>query len=73
VAVATAISPQTLVVVDDAPQMSYIAPDAGGQYSIVISPAISGKALFVAEYARQVGAKLAFSHYQAAWVGMIKN
>ena len=73
VSVATALSPQTLVVVDDAPQMSYVAPDASGQYAMVISPTISGKALFVAEYARQVGAQLAFSHYQAAWLGMVRN
>ena len=73
VSVSTALSPRTLVVVDDAPQMAYVAPDQTGQYSIVISPKISGKALFVAEYARQVGAQLAFSHYQAGWLGMVKE
>lgn len=62
----------TLVVVDDAPATCRVVGNASGQYDMVALPAIGGKGTYVAEYAKQVGANLLFSHYQAGWTGLVR-
>ncbi|MBM4231938.1 MAG: hypothetical protein FJ184_14610 [Gammaproteobacteria bacterium] len=63
------VTPQTLVVVDDAPMDVVCAQSANGGFDLLRDPVVSGKGKFVAEYAAQVGAKNFFSHYQSAWTG----
>ena len=62
----------TLVVVDDSPAIGNLTQNEHGPapaWKILKSPAptIGGKGCLVHEYASHVGAKLVFSHYQAAW------
>src|SRR5208282_3730102 len=56
------VTDETLVVVDDAPQV----------YHDTILPRveIGGKAMFVAKHAEQVGAELQFYQYQVGWLKM---
>lgn len=65
-----AISPQTLVVVDDAPLHMVTFPTSEGRREHAIRPRIGGKGMLVAEYAERIGAKLVFSQYQAGWLNM---
>jgi Methyltransferase domain len=69
-AVAPALRPDTLVVVDDC-MLSLIAlPTAGGALTLLQPARIDGKARFVADYAQHVGAELAFQGYQCGWLKM---
>ncbi|MBM4231930.1 MAG: hypothetical protein FJ184_14570 [Gammaproteobacteria bacterium] len=63
------VTPQTLVVVDDAPVHAVCSTNAEGSLVLLGEPVVNGKGKFVAEYAAQVGAKRFFSHYQCAWIG----
>ena len=74
----------TLVVVDDSPTSANITQiDKTNQNKEnndckILSlpsppPTIGGKGFLVHEYASRVGAKLIFSHYQAAWKGFNKG
>lgn len=72
VSIIGAVTPDTLVVVDDAPQNVRAMPDANGQFSMIAKPTVGGKGVFVAEYAEQVGAKPAFAHYQVGWTGLVQ-
>ena len=67
----------TLVVVDDAPAFGNLTQadsETSQTWKILDSPApsIGGKGFLVHEYARHVGAKVFFSHYQTAWKGFNK-
>ena len=74
----------TLVVVDDSPASANITQidkinrnKENNDWKILSSPSpsptIGGKGFLVHEYASRVGAKLIFSHYQAAWRGFNKE
>ena len=74
VAINKVLNEDTLVVVDDSPAVGNLTqnenlPDQ--PWKILSSPSppptIGGKGFLVHEYASHVGAKLVFSHYQAAW------
>ena len=67
----------TLVVVDDSPAFGNLTQtdnELSQTWKILDSPApsIGGKGFLVHEYARHVGAKVFFSHYQTAWKGFNK-
>ena len=62
----------TLIVVDDSPAFGNLTQtenESNPAWKILNSPApsIGGKGFLVHEYAKHVGAKLFFSHYQTAW------
>ena len=64
----------TLVVVDDAPAFGNLTQtenETNPTWKILNSPApsIGGKGFLIHEYAKHVGAKVVFSHYQTAWNG----
>ena len=74
VAISRLLHEDTLVVIDDSPAIGNLTqndnkPDE--PWKILGSPSplptIGGKGFLVHEYASHVGAKLVFSHYQAAW------
>ena len=69
-----AIDEKTLVVVDDCPLSANLVIDENGQLQLdkFYKPIIGGKGRLVAEFAEQVGARLAFSHYQHGWTGFNK-
>lgn len=64
------LNPKTMVVVDDCPRLGLLTTDANSQYQIVADQNVGGKGRLVAEFAQAVGAKMEFSHYQAAWTGL---
>ena len=66
------LNKETLVVVDDSPAFGNLTQSENESkltWKILNSPApsIGGKGFLVHEYAKHVGAKVVFSHYQAAW------
>jgi hypothetical protein len=63
------VSPQTLVVVDDAPMEAFCASSDDTGFTLLQQPVVSGKGKYVAEYASQVGAKPLFTLYQSGWTG----
>ena len=66
-AIAPALRPGTLVVVDD----SFHALRGfrtGETYTLIEDMGISGKAMYVAQYFQQIGVPLAFDGYQCGWV-----
>ena len=72
------LNKDTLVVVDDSPATGNLTQkehESTPTWKILESPAptIGGKGFLVHEYASHVGAKLVFSHYQAAWNGFNKE
>ena len=73
-AISKTLHKDTLVVVDDSPAIGNLTQNEHGsdsRWKILESPSptIGGKGFLVHEYASHVGAKLVFSHYQAAWNG----
>ena len=70
------LNENTLVVVDDSPAFGNLTQtdDPNPTWKILDSPApsVGGKGFLVHEYARHVGAKVFFSHYQTAWIGFNK-
>ena len=74
VAINRLLNEDTLVVVDDSPAVGNLTQNENQPnqpWKILSSPSpsptIGGKGFLVHEYASHVGAKLVFSHYQAAW------
>jgi hypothetical protein len=65
------VTPQTLVVVDDCPLSANLVVNPQGNLDLdrFYKPIVGGKGRLVAEFADQVGAKMAFSHYQHGWTG----
>ena len=66
------LNSDTLIVVDDSPAFGNLTQtenESNPTWKILNSPApsIGGKGFLVHEYAKHVGAKLFFSHYQTAW------
>ena len=75
--IARLLHEDTLVVVDDSPAFGNLTQadnEPKKMWKILDSPApsIGGKGFLVHEYARHVGAKVFFSHYQTAWKGFNK-
>lgn len=77
VAIAPLLRAETLVVVDDSPQIM-----AGfhqqGKFRLMMdprqkNPRVGGKGMYVAEYAEQVGAKSLFAGYQCGWTNLRIN
>ena len=70
------LNKNTLVVVDDSPAFGNLTQtdDSNPTWKILDSPApsVGGKGFLVHEYAKHVGAKVFFSHYQTAWMGFNK-
>ena len=70
----TAIRPSlksyTLVMVDDSPLITHAWMKEDGGMEIIGENRIGGKGYLVAEYAKQVGARLEWHHYQTAWTGL---
>jgi tetratricopeptide (TPR) repeat protein len=62
-AILPAIRADTLVVVDDSPTM----------YDDTLMPRneITGKGMFISQYAQEVGAELLFSRWQVGWIKMV--
>jgi hypothetical protein len=71
VSIAEVATKKTLVVVDDSPSTARGVFIEDGKYNIISTPTIGGKGMYVAEYAKQVGAKLSFCHYQVGWTGLL--
>lgn len=71
VAIAEAAAPETLVVVDDSPPSGQMVLGDDGKYNLISTPTIGGKGMYVAEYAKQVGAAMSFCHYQVGWTGLL--
>ncbi|HEY2684595.1 MAG TPA: class I SAM-dependent methyltransferase [Steroidobacteraceae bacterium] len=69
-AIAPALRPDTMVVVDDAFMTLHGVHAAAGQFVAIRPPTIDGKARFVAEYAARIEAELIFSGYQCGWIKM---
>ena len=69
VAISPVLTPRTLVMVDDCPQLLHVSPRPDGGYAMTHSPAVGGKGFLVAEYAAAVGAKQLFAHYQVGYNG----
>ena len=74
VAINKILNEDTLVVVDDSPAVGNLTQnenESDQTWKVLSSPSppptIGGKGFLVHEYASHVGAKLVFSHYQAAW------
>ena len=74
VAINRLLNEDTLVVVDDSPAVGNLTQNENQStqpWKILSSPSppptIGGKGFLVHEYASHIGAKLVFSHYQAAW------
>ena len=66
------LNEETLVVVDDSPALGNLTQtenETNPTWRILDSPppSIGGKGFLVHEYAKHVGAKVVFSHYQTAW------
>lgn len=69
IAISPLIGPETLVMVDDAPQEALFIPRGNSGAVFISDPKVSGKGKYVAEYAESIGAKRVFNEYQAAWIG----
>ncbi len=67
-AAATLINAETLVVIDDAPSQGLFIQSDNGP-ALIMSPEVSGKGKYVADYARTVGLEPVFSSYQVGWMG----
>tara|TARA_Y100000590_G_scaffold355560_1_gene409415 strand:+ start:2795 stop:3475 length:681 start_codon:yes stop_codon:yes gene_type:complete len=74
VAINKVLKEDTLVVVDDSPAVGNLTQnenESDQPWKVLSSPSppptIGGKGFLVHEYASHVGAKVVFSHYQAAW------
>ena len=64
------LNEKTLVVVDDAPtNMNVIQGNNNNEWKKITVPMVGGKGFLVNEYATQIGVKLLFVHYHAAWNG----
>jgi hypothetical protein len=59
------------VVVDDSPSNLRAIPIEDGKYTVISAPVVGGKGMYVAEFARQVGAVPAFCHYQVGWTALL--
>lgn len=71
VSIADVATTKTLVVVDDCPSTAQVVAIEPGKYNIISTPTIGGKGMYVAEYAKQIGATLSFCHYQVGWTGLL--
>lgn len=69
-AIRPSLRDHTLVMVDDSPLITHAWMRADGTYELVGENRIGGKGYLVAEYAREVGARLEWYHYQSAWTGL---
>jgi hypothetical protein len=69
IAISPLIGPETLIMVDDAPQEAHYIPRGNSGAVFITDPRVSGKGKYVAEYAESIGAKRVFSEYQTAWIG----
>ena len=74
VAINKILNEDTLIVVDDSPAVGNLTQNENEPdqpWKVLSSPSplptIGGKGFLVHEYASHVGAKIVFSHYQAAW------
>lgn len=59
----------SLVVVDDCAISAHFVRGSNNSVNFTSPPVIGGKGRLVAEFAARVGAKVAFSDYQAGWTG----
>lgn len=67
-AIAPALTPGTLVVVDDSFHALRGFRTGGENYVLLEDQGIAGKAMYVAQYFQQIGIPLAFDGYQCGWV-----
>ncbi|MBL8200618.1 MAG: class I SAM-dependent methyltransferase [Chromatiales bacterium] len=67
-AIAPALTPGTLVVVDDSFHALRGFRSGPENYVLLDDQGIAGKAMFVAQYFQQIGVPLAFDGYQCGWV-----
>lgn len=68
-AILPAITPRTLVVVDDAYALC-IGVKIGGEYHLLVVHPIWGKAKLIADYASAIGVTPYFTGYQCGWIGL---
>jgi len=68
IAISKLIGPETLVVIDDTPLEAKFTL-AQGKINFITEPQISGKALYIANYANHLGIKPIFVGYQTGWIG----
>jgi hypothetical protein len=67
-AIAPALTPGTLVVVDDSFHALRGCRAGPDNFVLLEDQGIAGKAMYVAQYFRQIGVPLAFDGYQCGWV-----
>ncbi len=67
-AIAPALTPGTLVVVDDSFHALRGFRSGPENFVLLEDQGIAGKAMFVAQYFQQIGVPLAFDGYQCGWV-----
>lgn len=69
VAIKPRVTNHTLVMVDDSPIYTHVYPDTRENLILIGDNCIGGKGRYVADFAKDVGAKMLWNHYQTAWVG----
>lgn len=67
-AISPALGPDTLVVVDDSFHQLRGFRTGGENFVLLEDQGIAGKAMYVAQYFRQIGVPLAFDGYQCGWI-----
>lgn len=67
-AIARLVSKDTLIVIDDAPTSATCFVDKGVVTSLT-SFAVGGKGMYVADYAKDIGARQCITGYQVGWTG----
>jgi hypothetical protein len=72
ISIVAVVNPQTLVVVDDSALQCWAVMDANDGLNMLAPPTVTGKGLYVAQYAKQVDAQELFAHYQVGWTGMVR-
>jgi len=58
------IDENTLILIDDSPSRYFVSNSAEGNLSYSGDPKISGKGMYIAEYAKKIGAKFIEHNYQ---------
>lgn len=67
-AIAPALGPQSLVIVDDCFRMVEAVRSSADSYVVIRDQGIGGKAMYVAQYFQQIGMPMLFEGYQCGWV-----
>lgn len=69
VSIKPCLTRDTLVMVDDSPIYTHVYPNGKDDLVLIGDNCIGGKGRYVADFAKDVGAKMLWNHYQTAWTG----